>query len=150
MLNDMLRDLDLREAREKIETELADERTKVDAMLSKALRMSHEILSQEADREVYVEGRSNILEEPEFWSMEQIKALLQTLEDKTKLLKILDKTLEAEGMQIFIGSEHGGVSPAWRGAGGIPVRIPMAGRADSLNASVAAAIMLFEAVRQRR
>jgi TrmH family RNA methyltransferase len=51
---------------------------------------------------------------------------------------------------IVIGSEHSGVSPAWHGAAGIPVRIPMAGRADSLNASVAAAIMLFEAVRQRR
>jgi TrmH family RNA methyltransferase len=50
---------------------------------------------------------------------------------------------------IVIGSEHHGVSAAWRAAG-TPVRIPMAGHADSLNASVAAAIMLFEAVRQRR
>jgi TrmH family RNA methyltransferase len=50
---------------------------------------------------------------------------------------------------IVIGSEHGGVSAAWRESGS-PVRIPMAGLADSLNASVSAAIMLFEAVRQRR
>lgn len=50
---------------------------------------------------------------------------------------------------IVIGSEHGGVSATWRESGS-PVRIPMAGLADSLNASVSAAIMLFEAVRQRR
>jgi TrmH family RNA methyltransferase len=49
---------------------------------------------------------------------------------------------------IVIGSEHAGVSAAWRRAG-TPVRIPMAGHADSLNASVSAAVMLFEAVRQR-
>ena len=50
---------------------------------------------------------------------------------------------------IVIGSEHEGVSAAWLESGS-PVRIPMAGLADSLNASVSAAIMLFEAVRQRR
>ena len=50
---------------------------------------------------------------------------------------------------IVVGSEHGGVSAVWRGIGS-PIRIPMAGSADSLNASVSAAVMLFESVRQRR
>ncbi|MGB5186533.1 MAG: RNA methyltransferase [Acidimicrobiia bacterium] len=50
---------------------------------------------------------------------------------------------------IVVGSEHEGVSAAWRESGK-PIRIPMAGLADSLNASVSAAVMLFEAVRQRR
>ena len=52
-------------------------------------------------------------------------------------------------VSIVIGSEHGGVSDAWRNTG-TRVRIPMAGSADSLNASVSAAILLYEAVRQRR
>jgi TrmH family RNA methyltransferase len=51
-------------------------------------------------------------------------------------------------LSIVIGSEHAGVSAAWDGVG-TPVRIPMAGAADSLNASVSAAVMLYEAVRQR-
>jgi TrmH family RNA methyltransferase len=50
---------------------------------------------------------------------------------------------------IVIGSEHAGVSDRWREVG-TPVSIPMAGAADSLNASVAAGIALYEAVRQRR
>lgn len=49
---------------------------------------------------------------------------------------------------VVIGSEHAGVDPAWLNTG-TPVRIPMAGESDSLNASVAAGIVLFEAVRQR-
>ena len=52
-------------------------------------------------------------------------------------------------VSIVIGSEHAGISDAWRDAG-IQVRIPMAGNADSLNASVSAAVLLYEAVRQRR
>jgi TrmH family RNA methyltransferase len=50
---------------------------------------------------------------------------------------------------IAIGSEHAGVGRAWLEAG-LPIRIPMAGVADSLNAAVAAAVVLFEAVRQRQ
>ena len=50
---------------------------------------------------------------------------------------------------IVVGSEHDGVGRAWLETG-VPIRIPMAGEADSLNASVSAAVVLFEAVRQRR
>jgi TrmH family RNA methyltransferase len=53
-------------------------------------------------------------------------------------------------LAIVLGSEAGGLSQAWRAAGVTPVSIPMAGIADSLNVSVAAAVLLFEAVRQRR
>lgn len=49
---------------------------------------------------------------------------------------------------IVIGSEDRGVSAAWRE--NRSVAIPMAGASDSLNASVAAAVFLFEAQRQRR
>ncbi len=51
-------------------------------------------------------------------------------------------------VSIVIGSEHAGVSEAWREVG-TTASIPMAGTADSLNASVTAGIALFEAVRQR-
>lgn len=50
---------------------------------------------------------------------------------------------------IAVGAEDVGLSPELRAAGR-PVRVPMFGGADSLNASVAAAISLYEAVRQRR
>ncbi len=52
-------------------------------------------------------------------------------------------------VSIVIGSERAGVSGVWDDAG-TAIRIPMAGGADSLNASVSAAVVLFEAVRQRR
>ena len=51
---------------------------------------------------------------------------------------------------VAVGAEHEGLSDAFLSAADLPVRIPMAGSADSLNASVSAAVALFEAVRQRR
>jgi RNA methyltransferase, TrmH family len=50
---------------------------------------------------------------------------------------------------IVVGSEHAGVTPSWLDVG-VPVRIPMQGAVDSLNASVTAGVALFEALRQRR
>jgi RNA methyltransferase, TrmH family len=51
---------------------------------------------------------------------------------------------------VVVGSEKDGLTPFWLEAPAERVRIPMAGTADSLNVSVAAALVLFEAVRQRR
>ncbi len=54
-----------------------------------------------------------------------------------------------EGTAIAIGTEATGLSDVWRQAADLHIRIPMKGRLDSLNASVSAAILLYEAVRQR-
>lgn len=52
-------------------------------------------------------------------------------------------------LAIALGSEADGLSDAWRGTSITPIAIPMHGIADSLNVSIAAAVVLFEAVRQR-
>ena len=51
---------------------------------------------------------------------------------------------------FLIGAEDSGLDDAWRALADLQVAIPMSGAAaDSLNASAAAAVLLFEAVRQR-
>ncbi len=53
------------------------------------------------------------------------------------------------GTALVMGSEAQGLGTAWRAAADAHVLIPMQGIVDSLNVSVSAAILLFEAVRQR-
>lgn len=50
---------------------------------------------------------------------------------------------------LVMGAEAEGLSAFWRAATDVEVALPMAGVADSLNVSVAAAILLYEARRQR-
>ena len=50
---------------------------------------------------------------------------------------------------IVVGSEHRGLGAGWSAAGDEAVRIPLSGRADSINAAMAATVLLFEARRQR-
>ncbi len=79
---------------------------------------------------------------------------------KTKGVSILTAQLQDSSLYyetdmkrataIVIGTESTGLSDAWRLAADAHIRIPMLGKMDSLNASVSAAILLFEAVRQRQ
>ena len=54
------------------------------------------------------------------------------------------------GTAIVMGTEATGLTNQWREAATTHIRIPMLGQLDSLNVSVSAAILLFEAVRQRQ
>jgi RNA methyltransferase, TrmH family len=53
------------------------------------------------------------------------------------------------GAAIVLGSEAAGLTDAWRGTNITAVRLPMLGVADSLNVSTTAAVLFYEALRQR-
>ena len=61
-----------------------------------------------------------------------------------------DVDMRRRGTALVMGTEATGLTQDWREAANVHIRIPMLGRLDSLNVSVSAAILLFEAVRQRQ
>ena len=63
-------------------------------------------------------------------------------------LDYVDVDLRSD-VALVVGSEHEGLGAAWLSPHCEAVRIPMAGRADSINAAMAATVLLFEARRQR-
>lgn len=64
-------------------------------------------LFEDANNELLVQGALNLLDQPEFNAdIGKIKTLLKTLEEKTKLIHLLDLCLNHEGMTILIGEEN--------------------------------------------
>lgn len=55
----------------------------------------------------------------------------------------------AQPCAIVMGSEADGLSQIWRDAADSRIKIPMLGISDSLNVSVSAAVLCYEAIRQR-
>ncbi len=53
-------------------------------------------------------------------------------------------------LALVLGAEHSGLSRLVKGSCDLLVRIPMPGRISSLNVGVAAGVLVFEALRQRR
>ena len=81
------------------------------------------------------------------WLLDRGVTILATTPDTD--LELWDADLRGP-VAVVIGAEQYGLSDAWLNASTLRVRIPMAGRADSLNAALAAAVVLYEVVRQRR
>ena len=81
-----------------------------------------------------------------FLKQRNIKILTAQLQD-SHLYYDTDMTC---GTAIVMGTEHDGLTDLWRQAADAHIRIPMLGQIDSLNVSVSAAILMFEAVRQRQ
>jgi TrmH family RNA methyltransferase len=72
--------------------------------------------------------------------------LVATRPDAQRLYTDLDYRV---GTAILLGSETTGLSAAWQQADVTGVRLPMQGKADSLNVSTTAAVLFYEALRQR-
>jgi len=66
--------------------------------------------------------------------------------DAARLYTTADFTQSAA---IVLGSEARGLTSPWSGDDVVPIRLPMRGVADSLNISAAAAVLFYEALRQR-
>ena len=108
-LNGISRGLTLRKLKTKILDEMKKEKNLYDQLLAKALKLSKIALDKDENTDkVYVEGKTNIFDQPEFIEdAEKMKLLFRAFEEKSILVKILDKTMHAQGVQIFIGSENG-------------------------------------------
>ena len=80
------------------------------------------------------------------WTAKHGLQIIAATPDATTLVTDADLTGPAA---IAVGAEQTGLPRDWLGNASVRVRIPMFGKADSLNVSTSAAIITYEAVRQR-
>jgi heat-inducible transcriptional repressor len=57
------------------------------------------------EADVFIEGRTNIISEPEFGNLSRMADLFRAFEEKATMVRLLDKCMEPKGVQIAIGSE---------------------------------------------
>jgi len=103
-LNDLLKGLTITQVKKRILEEMEEEKIRYDTLLANALKLSQQTL-EGTDAEVFIEGQANILEQPEFADVAKMKEIIRAFEEKGQLLALLERSMAAEGVQIFIGSE---------------------------------------------
>jgi heat-inducible transcriptional repressor len=98
----------LDEARDRVLTELGDQRAELDGLTSRVVEAGLATWSGESmSGSLIVRGQAHLLEDvTAIEELERIRALFEALETKETLLRLLDETEKAEGVQIFIGSEN--------------------------------------------
>ncbi len=98
----------LEEVRQRVIEELGDEKNRVDELVSQALRLGQAIFTPETAPGVIVSGQVHLLEPAHAGDpagVDRIRALLETLEEKERIIQFLDRTLAAEGIQVWLGAE---------------------------------------------
>ncbi|MEO6951804.1 MAG: heat-inducible transcriptional repressor HrcA [Polyangia bacterium] len=107
-LNDRLSGRTLEEIRARVLGEIEEGRVEYQVMEQKALEIQRQALLEIDRGEVIIEGRGRLLENLQGDSETQLgrlKALMRTLEERRHLVDLLDHTLTADGIRVFIGAE---------------------------------------------
>ncbi|MBZ5553563.1 MAG: heat-inducible transcriptional repressor HrcA [Acidobacteriia bacterium] len=98
--------------RRELQLRLREEKTRCDELLEKALLIcqQRELTEEENSTEVFVDGASRMVNESTVLEVEKLKELLGALEEKSRLLRLLDECLTTRdvGIRVFIGSENRG------------------------------------------
>ena len=84
-----------------------DERALHDGMLQKTISLGIEAVNDvvPVEHELYVEGAASILTKPEYADALSMRKTFLALQEKEKLVHILEEFLAEDGLQILIGSE---------------------------------------------
>lgn len=101
----------LLEVRQAIIDRLREERTLYDALMARALSLANATLEgMDPGPTVFIQGTPMLLEEvagsdPDV-TLQALRTLLEMIEEKARLVQLLDEYLNADGLTIVIGSEH--------------------------------------------
>jgi heat-inducible transcriptional repressor len=108
-LNTEFAGLPLLEVREAVLTRLQQERTLYDQLLARALRLARTTLDQLPEQQTFhLEGVASLLGgfADENMSMETLRALLEMMEEKERMVRLLNQYIDGPGLTVVIGAEH--------------------------------------------
>jgi heat-inducible transcriptional repressor len=107
-LNQNYQGRDLREIRSDVVRQLDGIRETMNQLLIDAVTIAQKALDLELERSGYViSGETKLMECDELADLATLRQLFEAFSEQRDLLRLLDRSIAAEGVQIFIGEESG-------------------------------------------
>jgi heat-inducible transcriptional repressor len=94
--------------RDRILEDMRADHTALHGLMQKALQLAERALAPAPaldEARVLVDGETSFLDAPEFADVQKARALLRAFAEKDRILRVLDRVLLAQEVQIFIGAE---------------------------------------------
>lgn len=106
-LNAEFAGLPLHRAREAVLERLNEARELYDALRTRAMRLASSTFTDlPADQTIYVEGTPALLDDGSGLTLQTLQALLEMIEEKQKLVRLLNEYIDGPGLTVVIGAEH--------------------------------------------
>jgi heat-inducible transcriptional repressor len=108
LLADVIEGRSLGEVRDLFARRLADDRVAVDALRRRAFELGSLAMVDFARKnDLVIEGQARLIDLPEYTDVARLKKLMLALEEREELVELLEKTLAAGAVTVFVGSEAG-------------------------------------------
>jgi heat-inducible transcriptional repressor len=108
-LNEQFRGRTLREVRQEILRQLSETHAHMNQIMLEAISVAQQVFEGggEGRLEYVIKGETNLMGMAELTGVEKLRRLFEAFNEKRDFLHLLDHSLKAEGVQIFIGHESG-------------------------------------------
>ncbi len=109
-LTEQFSGMDIDEARGRLSAELRKMRSSLNELMESVIALGEQALSgeEQGGKEDYVlAGETHLMDYAELSDMEKLRRLFEAFNEKRDILHILDRCVDAEGVQIFVGHESG-------------------------------------------
>jgi heat-inducible transcriptional repressor len=107
-LTEQFRGKDLYQVRDQLLDELRETRKTMNQLMIDAIDLAQEIMPERAPGADFVmAGETNLMGLEDLADMEKLKGLFEAFNQRRDILHLLDQSLHAQGVQIFIGQESG-------------------------------------------
>lgn len=95
--------------RETLLKEMRETKADMDALMQSAIEMADKVFSSTEGREgdYVMAGQTNLMALPELSQVERLRQLFEAFNEKRDILYLLDSSMQAKGVKIFIGEESG-------------------------------------------
>jgi len=108
-LNEQFRGRSLRQVREELLRQLSEARAHMNQIMLDAIAVAQQVFDAGSEDKVeyVIKGETNLMGVAELTNVEKLRRLFEAFNEKRDFLHLLDQSLKAEGVQIFIGHESG-------------------------------------------
>ncbi|MEM9530387.1 MAG: heat-inducible transcriptional repressor HrcA [Pseudomonadota bacterium] len=105
VFNDEYAGLPFAEIKRRLMDDLVIAQREMDTVMTQAIELAGTALGARASTDVVVSGQNNLIGYDDLSDIDKLKSLFQAFQEKREMLDLLDRCAEADGVQLFIGSE---------------------------------------------
>lgn len=98
---------DLTQIRDRLFTSMQQARDNMHTIMQNVMSIADKVLANQQRHDFVMAGQTNLMSYAEMSDLEKLRQLFEAFNQKQDILHILDQSISAEGMQIFIGDESG-------------------------------------------
>lgn len=106
-LNKKFSGKDLSQIRQSVLDSMKQERDDMQEIMKMAIQMTDNVVAEKNNEDFVMAGQTNLMDYAEMADMGKLRHLFDAFNTKRDVLHVLDQSIKAEGMQVFIGEESG-------------------------------------------